>query len=99
MPLAHMKPMLKVSQAEKYGIAAFNMIDYNSARAIVDGAQELNAPLIIQVSVKTIGQGHKPIAQWVHGLAADVDIPVALHLDHCKDLDVIQGCVDMAGPR
>ncbi len=95
MPLVPMKPMLRQAQAAKYAIAAFNMIDYNSARAIVDGATELNAPIIVQVSVKTIKLwGHQSIAGWVKSLAGETHIPVALHLDHCKDLAVIQGCID-----
>ena len=95
MPLAHMKPMLKKAQLEKFGVAAFNMIDYNSARAVVDGAQELNAPVIIQLSVKTINLwGFQPIAEWVRMLSDSVDVPVALHLDHCKDLNVIKNCID-----
>jgi len=95
MPIGYLKPMLKHAQAERYGIAAFNMIDYNSARAIVDGAQQLSAPIIIQLSVKTIRLwGFKPIARWVHDLAADADVPVALHLDHCTDIDVIRKCID-----
>ena len=95
MPLVAMKPMLRQARADRYGIAAFNMIDYNSARAVVDGAQELNSPIIVQVSVKTIRQwGFQPIADWVKSLASNVDVPVALHLDHCTDLDVIRGCID-----
>lgn len=95
MPLVSMGPMLKRAQAARYGIAAFNMIDYNSARAIVDGASELKAPIIVQVSVKTIRHwGFKPIAGWVRQLAGDTDVPVALHLDHCSDLKVINGCID-----
>lgn len=95
MPLTHMKPMLRDAQAAKYGVAAFNLIDYNSGRAIVDGAQELDAPIIVQLSVKTIKLwGFKPIGAWVRSLAAGVDVPVALHLDHCKDLEVIKGCID-----
>ena len=95
MPLAHMKPMLKKAQLERFGVAAFNMIDYNSARAVVDGAQELNAPVIIQLSVKTINLwGFQPIAECVRMLSDSVDLPVALHLDHCKDLNVIKNCID-----
>jgi ketose-bisphosphate aldolase len=95
MPIAYLKSMLKSAQEGRYGVAAFNMIDYNSARAIVGGAQELAAPIIIQLSVKTIRLwGFKPIAQWVRGLAADVDVPVALHLDHCIDVEVIKHCID-----
>ena len=95
MPLLNMGPMLKRAQADRYGIAAFNMIDYNSVRAIVDTATELEAPIIVQVSTKTIRLwGFKPIAGWVKQLANDTDVPVALHLDHCSDIKIIQGCID-----
>lgn len=95
MPLMPMKAMLVDAYKEKYGIAAFNMIDYNSARAIIDAANSLNAPVIIQLSVKTIKLwGFQPIADWVRSLAEKVDVPVALHLDHCTDLDIISNCID-----
>lgn len=95
MAFVTMGPMLKRAQAARYGIAAFNMIDYNSVRSIVEGASELDAPIIVQVSVKTIKHwGYKPIATWVRMLADDVDVPVALHLDHCSDTDVIRHCID-----
>ncbi len=95
MALVSMGPMLKQAQAGRYGIAAFNMIDYNSARAIIEGAVEMKAPIIVQVSVKTIRHwGFKPIATWVRMLAETVDVPVALHLDHCHERDVIEKCID-----
>lgn len=95
MGFVSMGPMLKRAQADGYGIAAFNMIDYNSARSIVEGAADLNAPIIVQVSVKTIRHwGFKPIATWVRMMAEDTDIPVALHLDHCTDEEVIKRCID-----
>ena len=95
MDLQSMGRMLRHAQAERYGIAAFNVIDYNSARAIIEGAQDLNAPIIVQASVKTIRHwGARPLGAWVRMLAADVDVPVALHLDHCTDLDVIRDCID-----
>ena len=49
MTLVSMGPMLKKARAAGYGIAAFNMIDYNSARSVVDAASALDAPMIIQV--------------------------------------------------
>jgi ketose-bisphosphate aldolase len=95
MPLVPMGPMLKTAQAGRYGVAAFNMIDYNSARSIVEGAAGLDAPIIVQVSVKTVKHwGYEPIATWVRMLAEGVDIPVALHLDHCSDIEVIKRCID-----
>jgi ketose-bisphosphate aldolase len=95
MSFVSMGPMLKRAQSGGYGIAAFNMIDYNSARAIVEAAQELQAPMIVQVSTKTIKHwGFKPIGSWVRMLAEDVDVPVGLHLDHCNNIDTIRGCID-----
>ncbi len=95
MPLISMRPMLKQARAGRYGIAAFNMIDYNSARAIVEGAAELEAPIIVQASVKTVKHwGFKPVASWVRLLAESVDVPVGLHLDHCTDMEVIKRCID-----
>ena len=90
-----MGPMLRQARRHRYGIAAYNMIDYNSARAIVDGAAEADAPVIVQVSVKTVKHwGYDAVASWVRHLAGTVEVPVALHLDHCTDLDVIQRCID-----
>jgi ketose-bisphosphate aldolase len=90
-----MRPLLKQAQAGKYGVAAYNMIDYNSARSIIEGAAQLEAPVIVQVSVKTVKHwGYKPVASWVRMLADTVDIPVALHLDHCNDIEVIKRCID-----
>ena len=95
MSFVTMGPMLKRAQSAGYGIAAFNMIDYNSARAIIEAAADLSAPMIVQVSVKTIKHwGFKPIGSWVRMLAEGVDVPVALHLDHCNNVEVIKGCID-----
>ena len=95
MPLVSMAPMLRHARANRYGIAAYNMIDYNSARAVIDGATTLQAPVIVQVSVKTVKHwGYKAVAGFVRMLADDAPVPVALHLDHCTDIDVLKRCID-----
>lgn len=95
MSLVSMAPMLRHARANRYGIAAYNMIDYNSARAIIGGATDLQAPVIVQVSVKTVKHwGYKAVAGFVRMLAEDAPVPVALHLDHCTDIEVIRRCID-----
>lgn len=95
MALVPMGPMLRHGRQNGYGIAAYNMIDFNSAASIIAGATELDAPIIIQVSVKTVKHwGAKAIGSWVAMLAGDAPVPVALHLDHCTDADVIRRCID-----
>jgi fructose-bisphosphate aldolase, class II len=95
MPLVSMGPMLRRARADGYGIAAYNMIDFNSARSIIGGATDLSAPVIVQVSVKTVKHwGYDHVASWVRMLAEDAPVPVALHLDHCTDIDVLKRCID-----
>ena len=95
MPLVNMKPMLREAMEQGYAVAAFNLLDYGTTKGIIKAAEELNAPVIVQVSTKTIKYfSHKEIYSWVSTLAGDSPVPVVLHLDHCKDLDVIRKCVE-----
>ena len=95
MSMISIKPMLKIARREAYAVAAFNPVDYASMKAMVMAADELDAPVILQTSAKTIRYyGHEPIANWFKELASAVKVPVALHLDHGKDLDMIRGCIE-----
>jgi ketose-bisphosphate aldolase len=95
MPLENMKSMLKKAANQKYGVGAFNILDYNSAKAVVSAAEKLNAPVIIQTSAKTVlFWGARSIMTWMTELAGESKVPVAVHLDHCKDLKLIQDCIE-----
>ncbi|MHC4559289.1 MAG: class II fructose-bisphosphate aldolase [Planctomycetota bacterium] len=94
MPLENMKAMLSKAAGAVYAVGAFNILDYNSIKAVVQAAEETNAPVIIQTSAKTvIFWGTSAIISWVMRLAGSSSAPVALHLDHCKDLDLIKECI------
>ena len=96
MPLVNLKPVLREAKAKGYAVAAFNPVDYASMKAMVKAAEELNAPVIIQSSAKTIKYyGHKAMIGWMREIADDSPVPVVLHLDHGKDLDMIKKCVEM----
>lgn len=96
MPLVNLKPLLREALAHGYAVAAFNPVDYASLKAMITAAEELNAPVIIQSSAKTIQYyGHSAIAAWMAELAGKSPVPVVLHLDHGKDLDMIKKCIDM----
>ncbi|MBD3287667.1 ketose-bisphosphate aldolase [candidate division KSB1 bacterium] len=94
MAIANMTDMLIKARAGKYAVGAFNILDYNSFKAVVDAASELNAPVIVQISVKTVKLwGYDAIVSWYRQLSENVKVPVAMHLDHCKDIDVIENCI------
>jgi ketose-bisphosphate aldolase len=93
MPLVNMKPLLRDAMDNGYAVAAFNLVDYGTTKAMVQAAEELNAPVICQTSTKTIQYwSHKEIVSWVRTVAEDSPVPVVLHLDHCKDLAMIEAC-------
>lgn len=95
MPLENMKAMLAKAAAGRYAVGAFNVLDYNSAKAVVQAAEELRAPVIIQTSAKTVTfWGSGTLMGWMRDLAASSPVPVAVHLDHCKDLDLIRECIE-----
>jgi ketose-bisphosphate aldolase len=95
MPLVNLNPMLEAAREGHYAVGAFNIVDYNSMLAVVDAAEQLEAPVILQTSVKTVVHwGHEALVRWARQIAGASPVPVALHLDHCRDVDYCKSCID-----
>jgi len=95
MALVNMTEMLIHARSNAYAVGAFNILDYLSMKAVISVAADLRAPVIVQTSEKTVRfWGFDPIVNWVRALSDNTDIPVALHLDHCKDPSFIKSCID-----
>jgi ketose-bisphosphate aldolase len=96
MPLVSMSRMLKAARKGRYAVGAFNIVDYASAAVVVRAAESLHAPVIVQTSVKTVKfWGGGAIVAWMRQMAGGSPIPVALHLDHCRDPDIVKACIDV----
>lgn len=77
-----------------YAVPAVNILDDLSLRAVVAGAVAASAPLIVQLSVKTVRSTGTELLTTMFRLATrDAPVPVALHLDHCPDRSVIDDVV------
>nr|MBF0223045.1 class II fructose-bisphosphate aldolase [Desulfobulbaceae bacterium] len=95
MAIVSMNDLLKPAFKERYGVAAFNIINDVSMLAVLKAAEELNSPVIIQVSVKTVKYwGAKMIQYMFSEMAKGVSIPATLHLDHCPYPEVIKECLN-----
>jgi fructose-bisphosphate aldolase class II len=89
-----MKEILDRAFTERYGVAAFNILNDLTVEAIFAAAVEEQAPVIIQTSVKTVRQyGRDQLFGIFSALARDVPVPVTLHLDHCPERSVISDCL------
>lgn len=76
-----MKEILDRASTENYGVAAPNVYSELDARAYIEAAEELNAPLIIDILANT-SRDMVQLGQIVGMLAAKSRVPVAINLDH-----------------
>ena len=78
--------MLKKAKAGHYGVGQFNINNLEWTKSILLTAKELRSPVILGVSEgagKYMG-GYHVVVGMVNGMIKDldIDVPVALHLDH-----------------
>jgi len=94
MPLVSSTPMLQAARANGYCIGAFNVHTLEMLQAVVEAAEETKSPLIIQTTVGTVKHlGAEYIAAAAKVAADSASVPIALHLDHCTEFDVIVRCI------
>ena len=54
MPVASLREIVDRAFEERYGVAAINVVNDLTLEAVLAAAEELDAPLIVQTSVKTV---------------------------------------------
>ncbi len=96
MSLVAMRELLIKAKAEKYAVGAFNIVDYATLEAVVDAAEQERSPAIIQTSASSTVKyyGYKALVDMATNAAGKSEMPFALHLDHCKDLEMVFNCID-----
>ncbi|SHF28125.1 fructose-bisphosphate aldolase, class II [Seinonella peptonophila] len=94
MPLVNGIDLLQHAHKNRYAIGAFNYANMENLQAIIAAAEELNSPVIIQITEKSIQYAG---LDYLHALgkngAENAKVPVVLHLDHGKKWDAILQCI------
>jgi fructose-bisphosphate aldolase class II len=94
VPVVSTHHILSDAFERRYGVAAFNIVNDLTLEAVIAAAVELRAPVIVQTSVKTVKSiGLEPLYAMFRAYAEPAPIPVALHLDHCPDRQMISACL------
>ena len=95
--LVNATAMLQSAEKGHYGIGAFNTNNLEWASSILDAAEELQSPVIIQCTSGAAKwqTSFKIVSQMVHQLVEDknITVPVALHLDHGTYEDALK-CIE-----
>ena len=89
MPLVTTEKMFADAQAGHYAVGAFNVENLEMVMAVVQAAEELRAPVILQTTPSTVKYaGLDYYLAMARVAAARATVPVAMHLDHGESFDL-----------
>ncbi|SCG52504.1 fructose-bisphosphate aldolase, class II [Micromonospora echinaurantiaca] len=97
MPLSATADLVARAARAGHAACAFNVITLEHAEAVVDAAERVGAPAILQISenaVKYHGGRVLPIARAAAEVARTAAVDVALHLDHVRDEGLLRQAAD-----
>ena len=91
MSLVTSKEMLSRAQAEGYAIGAFNAENMEMVLAIVEAAEELCSPVMIQTTPSTVKYASTDVyASMARAVAENATVPVCVHLDHGNSYELVE---------
>lgn len=97
MALVSMRQLLDHAAENHYGLPAFNVNNLEQMRAIMEAANEVNAPVIVQASAGARKYAGAPFLR--HMILAAIEefphIPVVMHQDHGTSPDVCQRSIQL----
>lgn len=93
MALVTTKEMFEKAYKGGYAIGAFNVDTVDIMKSVLDGAKRANSPVIVAVSGRML-KDVPYVTEAVKAAAQEYDIPIALHLDHGKSVELCKQCVD-----
>lgn len=94
--LVTLKAISEKAMAGHFAVGAFNTTNLESIRAVLDAAEKLNQPVILQHA-----ELHEPIAPLailgpiMVAMAEKATVPVCVHLDHGEHLDYLKQALDL----
>lgn len=89
MPLVTSEQMLLDAQKGQYAIGAFNVENMEMVKAVIDAAEELRAPVMLQTTPSTVKYGTlETFSAIVAAEAKRATVPVCLHLDHGSSFEL-----------
>ena len=97
MALVSLRELLDHAALEGYGIPAFNVNNLEQIQAVMEAANEVGAPVILQASAGARKYAGEAFIK--HLIAAAVEtyphIPLVMHQDHGQSPAVCQGAIDL----
>ncbi|WP_210497480.1 ketose-bisphosphate aldolase, partial [Pantoea ananatis] len=84
--LINMKALLKVAQGNQFGVGAFNIASAEFARLVIEVAESLQSPVILEVHPDEHAFVGDSFIAYLRELAVNASVPVVIHQDHGQTL-------------
>ena len=95
MELVNGREIMQHAIDNHYGIGAFNFINIETLKSILDSAEEKKSPVIVQCSSGAIKYaGLETLVAIARVYASKMTVPVCLNLDHGKTFEDCKACID-----
>lgn len=96
MSIITTREMLLDAKKKKYAVPAFNIHNLETIRVVVDTAKELKSPVILAATPSTVEySGPEYLVAIAQAASLKHSIPIALHLDHYHDMELIKKYIDL----
>jgi fructose-bisphosphate aldolase, class II len=94
--LIHIKKLFEGDVVGKFAYPAFNTQNLETTLGIVAAAEELNVPVIIATSEGSVKYaGLETIFEIMATVALRSKAPIALHMDHGKDAELLEHAIEL----
>ena len=97
MALVSMRELLDHAAVNTYGIPAFNVNNLEQVQAVMQAADEVGAPVILQASAGARKYAGESFIKHLIDAAIEAypHIPLVMHQDHGQSPDVCQGAINL----
>lgn len=88
--MTNLATVLNEARAGKYAVGSFNVYNYETVRGVIESGQEMGFATIVAFGENyLVNMTVEEMSALVRTMASKVDVPIVLHLDHCKSYDNI----------
>lgn len=86
--IVNMKEMLEKARQGHYAVGFFNAVNVEMARAVIETAEDMNAPVIVGTAeILLPAMPLERVAEYLVPMAKKAKVPVAVHYDHGLTFD------------
>ena len=91
----NMKYLLDNANRDGYAVMAVNSVNMEMARAVIEAAEELHSPIIVQFGVGQMTKLAHPseMVPMIKAMAERASVPVCLNLDHGPSLEAVVNAI------